>query len=602
MLIVSLLQKREVLEMVLTAISLAVAAIPEGLSAVVSIVLALGVQRMSKRNAIVRKLVAVETLGCVSVICSDKTGTLTQNKMHVVSTYVDLAYQHTSPLLIQGLALCNDVYEEEENDYGDPTEVALVEYARSKGITKRDVENKFPRMAEIPFDSTRKRMCTVHKISNGKIIFVKGALEVLLPLCNRYLIEDKIYPLHIREKERILEDSQEAQQQAQRLIALAYKKDESTLPYEQDLVFIGFVGMIDPPREEAKEAVRICHEAGIEVVMITGDHPTTATAIAKQLAIIQEDSEVMRGVEIDGLTDQELRQRIHKYHVFARVSPNHKVRLVKAYKALGHVVAMSGDGVNDAPSLKYADIGIAMGKNGSDVTKSASDIVLSDDNFATITAAVEEGRNIYLNIQKAILFLLSCNIGEVITLFLAITFLPGYPIPLTPIQILWVNLVTDSFPSLALGMDPNQKGVMEQAPRKRNESLFGEFGWIYLVFNGLLIGTLSLVAYRYGLQYSITVAHTMTFMVLSISQLFHSLNLMNLHRSILQVGLFHNPYLLMTILLGVVIQFLVSEQSFLQTMLKTTSLTFSQWGIVFSLSLVVIIVNEISKWIAREEK
>lgn len=601
MLIVSLLQKREVLEMVLTAISLAVAAIPEGLSAVVSIVLALGVQRMSKRNAIVRKLVAVETLGCVSVICSDKTGTLTQNKMHVVSTYVDLAYQQTSPLLIQGLALCNDVYEEEGELYGDPTETALVEYARNRGVSKRELENRFPRIAEIPFDSTRKRMCTVHQFQRGKIIFVKGALDVLLPLCDRYLIEDKIYALSQREKERILEDSTQAQQEAQRLIALAYKKEDSSIHYEQDLVFIGFVGMIDPPRPEAKEAVRTCHKAGIKVVMITGDHPSTATAIAKQLGIIQEDREVMKGIELDALSDHELRNVILQYHVFARVSPNHKVRLVKAYKALGHVVAMSGDGVNDAPSLKHADIGIAMGKNGSDVTKSASDIVLSDDNFATITAAVEEGRNIYLNIQKAILFLLSCNIGEVITLFLAITFLPGYPIPLTPIQILWVNLVTDSFPSLALGMDPNQKGVMDQPPRKRNESLFGEFGWIYLVFNGLLIGTLSLVAYRYGLQYSITVAHTMTFMVLSISQLFHALNLMNLHRSILQVGLFHNPYLLMTILMGIVIQFLVSEQSFLQTMLKTTSLTLSQWGMVFGLSFVVIIVNEISKWIAREE-
>lgn len=595
MLVVSLLQKRPFIEMLLTSISLAVAAIPEGLSAIISIVLALGVQRMSKRNAIVRKLVAVETLGCVSVICSDKTGTLTQNKMKVVSTYCDGEFSKASALLIQGMVLCNDVYEDDTTLIGDPTEVALVEYGLEKGFDKKRLEQRFVRVDEIPFDSTRKRMCSVHTYSNGKIVFVKGALDVLLPLCNRKLVGENVYTMNSKDRDTIIKESVVCAENAQRVLALAYKKEINGKNYEQDLVFVGFVGMIDPPREEVFAAIDSCKSAGIKVVMITGDHPTTATAIAKELGIIKDSREVLRGDEIDAMSDMELEHKIMKYSVYARVSPNHKVRLVKAYKSLGHIVAMSGDGVNDAPSLKHADIGIAMGKNGSDVTKSASDIILSDDNFATIVAAVEEGRNIYLNIQKTVLFLLSCNIGEVVTLFLAIIFLQGYPIPLTPIQILWVNLVTDSFPSLALGIDPNQKGVMEMAPRKREESLFGTFGWIFLILNGLLIGTISLVAYRYGLNYSTEVARTMTFMVLSISQLFHALNLMNVNKSIFEVGLFHNPYLIFTVLLGVCIQILVTSIPFFQIVLKTVSLSLSQWGIVFGLSLLVIVVNEISK-------
>lgn len=596
MLVISLLQKRPFMEMLLTAISLAVAAIPEGLAAIVSIVLALGVQKMSKRNAIVRKLVAVETLGCVSVICSDKTGTLTQNKMKVVSSYCNQSYSNPSTLLIQGMALCNDVYEEEGSFMGDPTEIALVEYANERGFFKKELEAKFRRVDEIPFDSQRKRMCTVHMYQGGKIVFVKGALDVLLPLCSRRLLHNTVYSLSSSEKDQILKDSITCTKAAQRILALAYKKEGS--PYEKDLIFVGFLGMIDPPRKEAISSIEACKKAGIKVVMITGDHPSTAIAIAKQIGIIKEDRECIKGEDLDALEDQELEKKVMNYSVFARVSPNHKVRLVKAFKALGHIVAMSGDGVNDAPSLKYADVGIAMGKNGSDVTKSASDIILSDDNFATIVAAVEEGRNIYLNIQKTVLFLLSCNIGEVVTLFLAILFLSGYPSPLTPIQILWVNLVTDSFPSLALGVDPNQKGVMEMAPRDKKESLFGSFGWVYLVLNGLLIGTISLVAFRYGLQYSVDIAHTMTFMVLSISQLFHALNLMNTQKSIFEVGIFHNPYLLFTILLGICIQFLVTQIPFFQVMLKTASLNLIQWGVVFALSILVIIVNEIAKRIS----
>ena len=595
MLVVSLLQNRPFIEMLLTAISLAVAAIPEGLAAVVSIVLALGVQRMSKRNAIVRKLVAVETLGCVSVICSDKTGTLTQNKMKVVSTYCNESFSNPSALLIQGLVLCNDVFEDGEVLLGDPTEVALVEYGLEKGFTKKDLEQKFIRIDEIPFDSTRKRMCSVHTYSAGKIVFVKGALDVLLPLCSRHLVGDGVYSMNRADKEKIIAESTACSDSAQRVLALAYKKEVNDKNYEQDLIFVGFVGMIDPPRKEAFKAIESCKKAGIKVVMITGDHPSTAASIAKELGIIKNSKEVLRGSDLDTMSDHELERKIMNYSVYARVSPNHKVRLVKAFKALGHIVAMSGDGVNDAPSLKHADIGIAMGKNGSDVTKSASDIVLSDDNFATIVAAVEEGRNIYLNIQKTVLFLLSCNIGEVVTLFLAIIFLQGYPIPLTPIQILWVNLITDSFPSLALGIDPSQRDVMDSAPRKREESLFGTFGWMYLVLNGLLIGTISLVAFRYGLGDSIEVARTMIFMVLSISQLFHSLNLMNLNKSIFEVGIFHNPYLLFTVILGVCIQFLTTSVPFFQVILKTTSLSLPQWEIVFGLSFLVIVVNEISK-------
>lgn len=593
MLAISLWQDRPLMEMVLTSISLAVAAIPEGLAAIVSIVLALGVQRMSKRNAIVRKLVAVETLGCVSVICSDKTGTLTQNKMKVVSSYCNQDFVAPSTLLMQAMVLCNDVYEESGQLMGEPTEVALVEYANDRGIFKKELERKYPRIDEIPFDSQRKRMSSVHTYHGGKIVFMKGALDVLLPLCNRRLSGEHVYPFTNLDKEQVVKDSTVCTKAAQRVLALAYKKESG--PLEQDLIFIGFVGMIDPPRKEAFSAIEACKNAGIKVVMITGDHPSTAAAIAKQLGIIKEDKECIKGEELDALKDDELTRQVMNYSVYARVSPHHKVRLVKAYRELGHIVAMSGDGVNDAPSLKYADVGIAMGKNGSDVTKGASDIILSDDNFATIVAAVEEGRNIYLNIQKTVLFLLSCNLGEVVTLFLAILFLRNFPSPLTPIQILWVNLVTDSFPSLALGVDPNQKGVMDASPRKRSESLFGQFGWVYLLFNGLLIGTISLVAFRYGLQFSIEIAHTMTFMVLSISQLFHALNLMNPRESILKVGLFHNPYLLFTIVLGVGIQFLVTQVPLFQTILKTASLSMLQWGIVFGLAFLVIVVNEIAK-------
>ncbi len=603
---ISLIQKREIMEMLLTAISLAVAAIPEGLAAVVTIVLAMGVQRMSKKNAIIRKLHAVETLGCISVICSDKTGTLTQNKMTVVNIYENHQFVgeqgKASKLLIDGFLLCNDTVEEEGQLLGDPTETALVAYGHRLQCKKTELDMKYPRLGEIPFDSARKRMSTFHQYDKEKIIFVKGALDVLLPLCTKIRCKEAVMALTEDHRRKIQEASSSMAKAAQRVLALAYKPAaQLKQDAEEQLIFIGMAAMIDPPRLEVKPAIQQCIRSGIRPVMITGDHPDTAIAIGKQLGLISNDSECAIGTQIQGWTDSQLEHAVNKYSVFARVSPSHKVRLVQAFKANGHIVAMTGDGVNDAPSLKKADIGVSMGISGTDVCKQASDMILTDDNFASIVSAIEEGRNIYKNIAKTVLFLLSCNLGEVTTLFLSILFLPTMPSPLLPIQILWVNLVTDAFPALALGVDPKEPRSMEEPPRNPKESLFAHGGWWFLGFNGLLIGTISLVAYRIGLQYDIATGHTMSFMVLSISQLFHALNLRSRTTSIFRLGLFSNPYLILTLLVGIVIQFMVAQVSLFHTILKTASLNVMQWGIVFSLSLLVIVTNEISKLLGKEK-
>ena len=603
MFVVAILQGRNLFDMLLLSISLAVAAIPEGLPAVVTIVLALGVQVMSKQNAIVRKLHAVETLGSVSVICSDKTGTLTQNKMHVVSSYANGMLQEVNEELLKGMVLCNDASISQNEVLGEPTETALLCFGEKQGFHKKDLDMKYVRVNEIPFDSNRKRMTTIHQHEREVVAYTKGALEKILAMCTSVWQDGKAVRMSNYEKQRILEASRQVSEDAQRVLALARKTLKS--PYEDDvenkMCFIGFVGLMDPPREEVKDAIARCYKAGIRVAMITGDHPLTALAIARRLGIAKQETEVITGNQLDAMSDEELCASVKGYRVFARVTPQHKVRIVQAFKQNDMVVAMGGDGVNDAPSLKQADIGIAMGQGGTDVCKQASDMILADDNFATIVKAVEEGRGIYENIQKAILYLLSCNLGEIMSLFLAIICMPHVVSTLSAIQILWVNLITDAFPALALGVDPMEWDIMEQQPRNAKESLFAHGGWMFTILNGMFIGTITLVAFRYGLNSSPAKAQTMAFMVLSLSQLFHALNLRSRTHSIFVVGLFKNKWLILTFLFSTALQIAVCQLPIFNFILKTVPLDMMSWGLVFGLSDSVILINEASKWFAKDK-
>lgn len=603
MFVVAILQGRNLFDMLLLSISLAVAAIPEGFPAVVTIVLALGVQVMSKQNAIVRKLHAVETLGSVSVICSDKTGTLTQNKMHVVSSYANGMLQEVNDELLKGMVLCNDASISQNEVLGEPTETALLCFGEKQGFHKKDLDMKYVRVNEIPFDSNRKRMTTIHQHEREVVAYTKGALEKILAMCTSVWQDGKAVRMSNYEKQRILEASRQVSEDAQRVLALARKTLKS--PYEDDvenkMCFIGFVGLMDPPREEVKDAIARCYKAGIRVAMITGDHPLTALAIARRLGIAKQETEVITGNQLDAMSDEELCASVKGYRVFARVTPQHKVRIVQAFKQNDMVVAMGGDGVNDAPSLKQADIGIAMGQGGTDVCKQASDMILADDNFATIVKAVEEGRGIYENIQKAILYLLSCNLGEIMSLFLAILCMPHVVSTLSAIQILWVNLITDAFPALALGVDPMEWDIMEQQPRNAKESLFAHGGWMFTILNGMFIGTITLVAFRYGLNSSPAKAQTMAFMVLSLSQLFHAFNLRSRTHSIFAVGLFKNKWLILTFLFSTALQIAVCQLPIFNFILKTVPLDMMSWGLVFGLSASVIFINEASKWFAKDK-
>lgn len=596
MFLVGVLRKAELLDMLMLSISLAVAAIPEGLPAVVTIVLALGMQRMSRHHAIVRKLHAVETLGSVSVICSDKTGTLTQNQMRVEETYCASAFGSTSTHLLLGLALCNEVHIQEEQLIGEPTETALVEYARSKGYDKRSLSKMYTLVDTIAFDSARKMMTSVYRHQGQIISFTKGAVEQILKRCTHIEKENGIVSLQEMDRKQIMQAMEAMGKQAYRTIAVAMKKD-GQMP-EQHMIFIGLVAMIDPPRKEAKEAIALCHKAGISVRMITGDHPLTALAIARKLKIAEKEEEVCSGSMLDEMDDAAFAQQIDRFRVFARVTPAHKVRIVEQLQKRGEVVAMSGDGVNDAPSVKKADIGIAMGK-GSDVCKQASDLILSDDNFSLIVRAVEEGRTIYANIRKAVLYLLSCNLGEIMALFLSVLLMPRGTAVLCAIQILWVNMVTDALPALALGVDPLDRFVMEEAPRHPKESLFAHGGGLFTVLNGMLIGTMTLVAFRYGMNRSLLCAQTMAFMVLSISQLFHAMNLTSFTHSIWEVGIAKNRWLLLTVCFGIALQVCTVLIPALRMLLKTVLLEMNEWIVVMLASLLVIAVNEISKWAAR---
>lgn len=626
--VIALIQKRDIFEMFLTAISLAVAAIPEGLAAIVAIVLALGVTRMSKINAIVKKLPAVETLGCVNIICSDKTGTLTQNRMTVVKSYTlnnlrDIAPsgEVSSPStdeveLIKSFVLCSDATYENGEGTGDPTEVALIVLGNRFSLTKNSLNGKHKRVSELPFDSDRKLMSTLNKEGQCYRIHTKGAIDHILNISSSVLLNGEILPLTEELKARFLKITEEMSDAALRVLGVAFKDTTSIIDpkeFEKDLTIIGLVGMIDPPRIEVKASVREAKAAGITPIMITGDHKNTAVAIAKELGIADSISQSLTGEEIDEIPEEEFASHINNYRVFARVSPEHKVKIVRAFKSQGNIVSMTGDGVNDAPSLKYADIGVAMGVTGTDVAKGASDMILTDDNFTTIVSAIEEGRNIYNNIKKAVIFLLSCNLGEIITILVSIIFF--WPVPLLPTQILWVNLITDSLPAIALGVDPGDKDVMKYKPRNPKESFFAQGAGFKTILGGALIGILSLLAFYFGIHeygYSlgdsmipenvITYARTMSFVVLSTSQLFYSLSMRNFKKSVIEIGLFTNKLLIIAIIVGFILQFGVISVPFLAKAFNVHNLNFRDWAIVIGFSLIPLIANEIIKYISRKDK
>ena len=587
--VVGLLYGKEPIHMFMTAVSLAVAAIPEGLPAVFTIVLAIGVQRMVKRNAIVKKLPAVETLGSASVICSDKTGTLTQNKMTVEKVFCDgnlVNLEDSADMidikkLVYASMLCNDTKISEDHKLtGDPTETALVDMAFKLDFDP-SVYGIFPRVAEIPFDSDRKLMTTVHEENGKYVVYTKGGVDELLANCNSYILEGDIKTDLEEYKEIIRRYNMEMAQNALRVLAMAYKvldhkpTAEEIKELESNLTYIGMVGMIDPPRLEVKDAVQECKEAGIKTVMITGDHKITAIAIAKSLGILENDDEAITGTELEEMSDEDLIKNVRKYSVYARVSPEHKVRIVKAWQANGEIVAMTGDGVNDAPSLKIADIGCAMGVVGTDVAKEAADVILTDDNFATVVSAVEEGRRIYDNILKAIQFLLSSNIGEIVVLFLAILITPllskqfGVDITLIetllPIHILWINLVTDSLPALALAVDPAADNVMKRKPLKNTKKGIFTKGMTWrIVYQGLMIGLITLTAFIIGLstpdvsqEEKVKIGQTMAFYVLALSELVHVFNIRDNKRSIFKTGIFNNSKLILATVVSASLMFVI---------------------------------------------
>lgn len=599
--LLGLLQRMPPLEMFMIAISLGVAAIPEGLTAVVTIVLAMGIKRMAQKRAIVRHLPAVETLGSTQVICSDKTGTLTQNKMTVVAFSgphgEERISSSTAQFALELATLCNNSQAVGGTLTGDPTETAFL---RACERSKEDLEREFPRVGEIPFTSARKMMSTAHKLPQGGYrIISKGAPDVLIARCTSQLQGGTVRQFSGGMKAKILSDNGTLAGRALRVLAVAYK-DVERVPVddretESDLVFCGLIAMEDPPRPGVKEAVAQCKRAGILPVMITGDHAATAFAIAQRLGIAERNAQVLSGQELDRLDDNVLSQKIFEYRVFARVSPEHKVKIVKAFQRRGMVVAMTGDGVNDAPALKTADIGCAMGKNGTEVAQSAADMVLTDDDFSTIVSAVREGRGIYQNIRKTVHFLLSCNIGEILVVFVA--FLLRVPTPLLAIQLLWVNLVTDSLPALALGADPIQKDVMEDPPHKKDEGIFAGGMGFSVAVEGCLVGALALLAYTLGRIYfdvdpaNPIVGRTMAFTVLSLSQLVHSFNMRSEH-SVLKLGLFSNEKLVAAC--GLCAFLMVSVVLFppLASLFQTTALTAFQWMIVVVLSLCPLLVVE----------
>ena len=602
--VMGLIKHIEPVEMFMTSVGLAVAAIPEGLPAIVTIMLSIGVTKMAKKNSIIRKLPAVETLGSSSVICSDKTGTLTQNKMKVV----DVRSQNKK-FIIELATLCTDCDINVESGVpqvtGEPTEKAIVEECINMGTVKNKLENFMPRINEIPFDSNRKMMTTIHKIGNKYRIITKGAPDVLLQKCTKQvdLITDmqNQYNIKIKSLEnlKIQSDNRQMAQKALRVIAVAYK-DVDTLPskidsqnIENNLTFVGLIGMIDPPREGVKEAVQVCKNSGIKTVMITGDHLETAKAIAKDLGILEQKDMAITGQELDKMSQNQLEKKIRDYSVFARVTPEHKVRIVKAWQKNGAVVAMTGDGVNDSPALKNADIGIAMGKNGTDVAKNAADIILTDDNFVTIVEAVKQGRNIYDNIKKAIHFLIATNIGEIVTIFMGLVL--GLKSPLLAIQLLWINLVTDSLPAIALGLEKPEKDIMQRKPVDSKKGIFADGLWNKIIVEGIMIGVLTLVAFSIGNKYyGLEVGRTMAFLSIGFLELIHSFNVKN-EKSIFEAGLFENKYLVGSFVLGIFIQAIVVVVPTFARIFEVVPLNLTQWIITVAISILPVPVIELQK-------
>lgn len=592
--LLGVVQHRNILQMLLVAISLAVAAIPEGLPAVVTIVLALGVARMVKINTIIRKLPAVETLGSVGIICSDKTGTLTENKMKVVEIYGDdrklplsQVRRREFPRLMEGFLLCNNSMLGKQ-EIGDSTELALLHMGEEMGYNREKLKEQYPRTHEIPFDSERKYMATVHRDGSNETVYVKGACDYLLERCAFVAVRGKAVPMTEVQRMKIRMAMEGMAQDGLRVLALAYKehvKDKSESALTGSLVFAGMAGMMDPPRKEVTQSIRTLKKAGVQVAMITGDYKDTAFAVAKKIGIADSMEQCVTGAELDNMSEERFAKKMKDLRVFARVTPAHKVKIVSRFRKNGQIVAMTGDGVNDAPSLQAADIGIAMGRNGTDVAKNAADMVLTDDNFSTIEKAMEEGRGIYVNIKKSILFLLSSNFGEIITMFVAV--LLSLETPLKASHILWVNLITDSLPALALGVDKNDPAsLMRKKPRDPNEGLFAHGGWLFTVFYGMLISAITLYAFHRGGQ-------TYAFTVLGVSQLFHAIGMRDRDRSVLRMNHLDNPFMILAFFLGLALQVMVTEVPYFVQAFQTVQLSFGEWQWLLGISAIPLLMHEI---------
>lgn len=615
--ILGIIRGNDITEMFLLGVSLAVAAIPEGLAAIVTVALALGVNRMLKRNALVRRLPAVETLGCTSVICSDKTGTLTQNKMTVKEIFIngriyelDREIPSDYEMLKKAFVYCNDtnydynVSKVEKALMGDPTETALISAFFKDVKEMKNFVEKAKRVYEIPFDSTRKMMTVIMNEDNCETCYMKGAPERVINKCNYILENGRVKPMTMAKKKQISSYIDSMSNKALRCIAAAYKKEDikKSEDVENNLIFIGVAGSMDPPRPEVKDAVMKCKLAGIKPVMITGDHKNTALAIAKSINICNSNDQGLSGEELEKISDDALEEAVKKVRVFARVSPNHKLRIVKAFKKNNNIVAMTGDGVNDAPAIKEADIGIAMGISGTDVTKEAAAMILTDDNFATIVSAVEEGRIIYDNIRKFIRYLLSCNLGEVLTMFLAsIFYLPN---PLTPIQILFVNLATDGLPAIALGVDPPDKDIMMQQPRAKSEGIFARGLWEKIIVRGCLIGVCTLFSFELARLFGMDLAtcRTISLCTLVMSQLLHVFECRSERHSIFEIKIFSNPYLLGAVCVSVIMICSILYIPFLKSVFNTVSLNLMQWSIVLFFSGIIFLINSMYLYIKSKGK
>lgn len=599
---IGIFKKIPPLEMFMTSVGLAVAAIPEGLPAIVTIVLSIGVTKLAKKNAIIRKLPAVETLGSSNVICTDKTGTLTKNEMNVVE-YTD-SNGVKCDFVLELATMCTSVQIQNNGKVlGDPTEVAIVKKATQISKNRKDLYYKYPKVNELPFDSTRKLMTTIHKFGNKYRVITKGAPDVLIDRCTRIYSSGNIESLNYMKKNSIKSRNESMANNALRVIGVAYI-DLDILPkvmddkfIENNLIFVGLIGMIDPPRDGVKESIKECKNAGIKIAMITGDHIATAKAIAQDLEIFRKNDLCITGKELDEINQSDLEKNIMKYSVFARVTPEHKVKIVKAFQKTGAVVAMTGDGVNDAPALKNADIGISMGLNGTDVAKNASDMVLADDNFSTIVSAVKYGRNIFDNIKKAVHFLIATNIAEIATVFLGL--LLGLKSPLTAIQLLWINIITDSFPAIALGLDPANENIMKRKPRNAKKSLFADGLWGRIMVEGFMIGTLALIVFNFSYKkYGLDIARTMTFFSLGTMEILHVFNI-RAEKTVFTKELFSNKYLIGAFLLGLILQISVIAIPSLANVFGFEMLNGSQWLYVIGVSLISIAIMEIQKFLNK---